>query len=257
MPSSTPARQRAAEVLGVDAEGVATPWADIDLMGAGPAPTGLAQRLMVSRVVPAVYERWWRPALGRLAKGPSGPSMTQEVRLARRLLAPTGGATVLDVACGTGRFTRALAEDVGHDGVVIGLDVSAPMLARAVAQTRADNVVFARADVTDLELSQGRVDAVCCFAALHLFADPWAALDSMVGALALGGRLVMLASARPPQRGTAAVARLVGRASGLRFFSGEELAEALDARGCDITAQRRFGLLQLVGARRRPPSPSP
>lgn len=240
----------------MDAEGVATPWADIDLMGAGPEPAGLAQRLMVSRVVPAVYERWWRPALGRLAKGPSGPSMAQEVRLARRLLAPTDGATVLDVACGTGRFTRALADDVGHDGVVIGLDVSAQMLARAVAQTRADNVVFARADITDLELSQGRVDVVCCFAALHLFADPWAALDSMVGALAPGGRLVMLASARPPRRG-AAVAHLVGRASGLRFFSEEDLAEALHTRGCEVTAQRRFGLLQLVGARRRPPSPSP
>lgn len=250
MRPSAHARRRAAEVLGVDAGKLSTPPGYLDLVGEESTPTGLAQRLMVGRAVPAVYDRWWRPALARLAKGPSGPSMAQELSLARRVLAPADGATVLDVACGTGAFTRALAGDVGEHGVVVGLDVSATMLARAVAHTRTANVVFVRADVTELALARGRTDGVCCFAALHLFADPWAALDTMTDALAPDGRMAVLTTARPRQRG-AAVAEIAGRAGGLRMFSADELTAALDARGFELTAHQRFGLFQLVGARRR------
>lgn len=252
MPPSTRARQRAAEVLGVDADELSAPTGYLDLIDDDPAPTGVAQWLMTSRAVPAIYERWWRPALARLAKGPSGPSMAHELSLARHLLATADGQIVVDVACGTGAFTRALSDDVGEAGVVIGLDASATMLARAVADTHSDNVVFVRADVTELELAPGRVDAVGCFAALHLFADPWAALDTMTGALVPGGRLAVLTTAQPVRGWAAAVARIVCRASGLRLFSVGELAAALDARGFEVTTQRRFGLFQLVGAHRRP-----
>ena len=43
----------------------------IDLLGAddAPASTGPAQNLMTTGFVPAIYERWWRPALGRAVKG--------------------------------------------------------------------------------------------------------------------------------------------------------------------------------------------
>lgn len=252
MPPSARAWQRAAEVLDVDADGLSTPTGYLDLIDDDPAPTGVAQRLMTTRTVPAIYERWWRPALARLVKGPSGPSMAQELSLARRLLAPADGQTVVDVACGTGAFTRALSGDAGEAGVVIGLDASATMLARAVAGTRSDNVVFVRADVTELELAPGRVDAAGCFAALHLFADPWAALDTMASALVPGGRLAVLTTAQPARGWAAAVARIACRACGLRLFSSDELAAALDVRGFEVTIQRRFGLFQLVGACRRP-----
>lgn len=252
MPPSARAWQHAADVVGVDADGLSAPTGYLDLIGDDPPPTGIAQRLMTSRAVPAIYERWWRPALARLAKGPGGPSMSQELSLARRLLATADGQTVVDVACGTGAFTRALGDDVGEAGVAIGLDASATMLARAVAGTRSDNVVFVRADVTELELAPGRVDAVGCFAALHLFADPWAALDTMAGALVPGGRLAVLTTAQPARGWAATLARIVCRACGLRLFSVGELAAALDARGCEVTTQRRFGLFQLIGAHRRP-----
>ena len=43
----------------------------LDLLGAAGSPdsTGAIQDLMLTRAVPRVYERWWRPALGRLFKG--------------------------------------------------------------------------------------------------------------------------------------------------------------------------------------------
>lgn len=215
------------------------------------APSGIAQRLMNTRLLPRVYERWWRPALGRLVKGPAGPSMADEVRLLRLTLAPQPGETVLDVACGPGNLTRSLAADVAPHGTVIGVDRSAAMLARAVADTADDHVVFVRADVTDLTPRRGNIDAICCFAALHLFAEPERALDVMADALAPNGRLAILTTARPTNRCVGRAAELAGRASGTYLFGTDELAGHLSRRGLEITEHRTFGTMQLVGARRR------
>ena len=45
-------------------------------------------------------------------------------------LGPKAGEKILDVGCGTGATTMALAEKVGPHGAVTGLDISRPMLAR-------------------------------------------------------------------------------------------------------------------------------
>ena len=79
---------------------------------------------MLSGAVPRIYARWWRPALGRLAKGAFGPSMADEHRIARLLLALSPGDGVLDVACGTGSFCRDFGRTVGPTGLVVGIDVS-------------------------------------------------------------------------------------------------------------------------------------
>lgn len=213
-------------------------------------PTGVAQRLMHTRLVPAVYERWWRPALGRIAKGPRGPSMAEELRLVRGLLSLSPGDTVLDAACGPGNVARALADDVGATGTVVGVDMSSAMLSRAVADTAADNVVYVRADIAELTLRPASVDAVSCLAALHLFADPGAALDVMARALAPGGRLAVLTTARPAGRVAARAARLAGRAAGTAVFGTDELAAELTRRDLVVTARYRFATMQLLGARR-------
>lgn len=227
----------------------------LDLAGAeSRPPMGIAQRLMNTRLLPRVYERWWRPALGRVVKGPAGPSMADEVRSVRRLLALRPGETVLDVACGPGNLTRPLAADVAPNGTAIGVDVSAAMLARAVAETSLDHVVFVRADIADLALRQGSVDAVCCFAALHLFADPERALDVMVDALAPNGRLAILTTARPANRCAAWTTELAGRVTGIAVFGADELARHLSRRGLEVSDHRRFGTMQLVGAYRPAPN---
>jgi SAM-dependent methyltransferase len=242
------ARDRAARLLGLDL--LPSPDGYVDLLrDEAPAATGLAQRLMATDVVPAVYERWWRPTLGRIAKGPLGPSMRGELRLARALLALRPGDAVVDVACGTGAFSRAFARDVGPEGTVLGLDVSRTMLERAVRDTAAEQVVYVRADITRRALRHGTVDAVCCFAALHLFADPAAALDAMTDALGRGGRIALLTSARPDS----ALRGLVegfGRATGMAMFEPDALAEELRRRGLDLIDQQVFGVVQVLGARR-------
>ena len=59
------------------------------------------------------------------------------------------GERVVDIGCGTGASSIALAERVGPSGEVLGIDVSAPMLARAAERLPPGTPVkFARADAT-------------------------------------------------------------------------------------------------------------
>jgi len=223
-------------------------------MGEHPQRTdGLVQRLMHSRVIPAIYERWWRPGLARLAKGPFGPSMAEEQRLARELLDLRGGDRVLDVACGPGNFTRSLADAVGPTGLVVGIDGSPTMLRRARADT--DPAAFPSAryvmgDAERLPVRAAAVDAVCCFAALYLFAHPYAAVDELTRVLAPGGRIALLASAQPKLEPPDWWTSFVERRTGIRIFDRTELTDALTERGYVDVRQRITGLIQFVSARR-------
>jgi ubiquinone/menaquinone biosynthesis C-methylase UbiE len=209
----------------------------LDLLGPSgeePGSTGLVQDLMLTSLVPRVYERWWRPALGRAFKGVLGPGMKDEHRIARLLLALSPGDGVLDVACGTGNFSRDFARSVGPEGLVLGIDVSETMLARAVEDTgRAglDNVAYVRGDAQNLPFRDASFDAVCCFAAVHLFADPMTALDSMTAVLTPGGRIALFTTARHRSAPVRTVESVMARRSGARLFEQHELEQALEARG--------------------------
>src|SRR4051794_33456510 len=106
----------------------------VDLLGGPTRPPTIARRLMESTAVPLIYTQYWRPALGRVAKGLRGPSMAGELDLALDLLDLTRGAGVLAVGWGRGTSTRRFAETVGEDGLAVGLDASASMLRRAVGE---------------------------------------------------------------------------------------------------------------------------
>jgi ubiquinone/menaquinone biosynthesis C-methylase UbiE len=252
----TAALDRALPLLSPEArrDGRLSPDGYLDLIGAGaPESTGLTQDLMVGRIVPTIYERWWRPALGRVAKGVLGPGMAEEHRIARLLLGLSPGDGVLDVACGTGNFTRDFARSVGPDGLVVGIDVSETMLARAVGDTReaglSDRAAYVRGDASELPFLESSFDAVCCFAALHLFADPMRALDRMTAVLTPGGRIAMFTSVRGRSTPLRAFESVAGTRSGMRMFERDEVVAALKARGYEEIQQRVTGLTQFVGGR--------
>jgi SAM-dependent methyltransferase len=224
----------------------------LELSASGtPRSTGAAQDLMLTRAVPFVYERWWRPALGRLAKGVLGPGMADEHRIARLLLALASGDGVLDVACGPGNFTRDFARVVGPAGLAVGIDASPTMLRRAVRDTPEGEVAYVRGDAVRLPFRDASFDAVCCFAALHLFSEPFVALDHMTRVLTPGGRIALLTTCRTRSAPARAVDGLLGRFSGIRMFEQDEIVEALRARGFGDLHQRISGLTQFVGARLR------
>jgi SAM-dependent methyltransferase len=225
----------------------------LDLLGeADPASTGIAQNLMLTGVVPTVYERWWRPALGRVAKGLLGPGMADEHRIARLLLGLTPGDGVLDVACGPGNFTRRFAHLVGETGLAIGIDASPTMLERAVRDSPDPfgNLLYVRGNAVELPFRDRSFDAVCCFAALHLFAEPFVALDHMTRVLTAGGRIAIFTSCRTRSAPLRTVDGLVGARSGMRMFEHDEITGALAERGFADVRQRVSGLTQFVGGRK-------
>jgi SAM-dependent methyltransferase len=213
---------------------------------------GIARELMQTTALSAVYERWWRPALGRIAKGALGPGMADERRIARLLLALSPGDGVLDVACGPGNFSRDFARAVGPEGLVVGIDASRPMLERAVRETSAaglDNVAFVYGDAAVLPFRDASFDAVCCFAALNLFAEPLKALDQMTRVLTPGGRIAIFTSCRSRSHVLARAESTLTARSGLRMFDQNEVVAALRERGFARVSQRISGLTQFVGGR--------
>ncbi len=255
-PASALERAIALLAPGARPDRFAVPRGYLDLLRSSgaqaPTSTGPAFELMHTGIVPRIYERLWRPGLGRIAKGALGPSMQDEHRIARLLLGLTPGDGVLDVACGPGNFTRDFARVVGPGGLAVGIDASPTMLARAVKDTppRAfPAAAYLRGDAVALPFRDASFDAVCCFAALHFFADPFAALDQMTRVLTAGGRIAILTSCRMRTAALRTVDGLVGRQSGQRMFERGEIVAALQRLGFRDVRQLISGLAQFVGGR--------
>lgn len=120
---------------------------------------------------------------------------------------------VLDVACGTGALTRALAECVGPSGQVRGLDASPEMLAVAARKNLQVEWVLGRAEA--LPFVDGSFDAVASQFGLMFFQEPAAALREMVRVLRPGGRLaVAVCDALDRSPGYAALDELLQRLFG-------------------------------------------
>jgi SAM-dependent methyltransferase len=203
---------------------------------------------MVSRALPLIYERLWRPLGGRVLMGALGPSMAGERRIALEMLEIGAGDTVLDVACGPGNFTRAFADEAGPDGLVVGLDASPTMLAQAARERPGDGVEYVRASATDLPFADASFDAVCCFAALYLIEEPLLAVAEIARVLAPGGRVALLSSvSRGPL--PAGVANAVVRPlTGVRIFGRDDLTRELRAQGLTVVRRRVSGFAQFVSA---------
>ncbi|MEK6278180.1 MAG: methyltransferase domain-containing protein [Actinomycetota bacterium] len=253
------ARERVLPLLEPDARSKAEALAPdapyLDLIEGDLESTGMTQDLMTSGFVPRIYERYWRPALGRVAKGATGPGMAEEIRIARLLLGLSPGDGVLDIACGPGNFSRAFASAVGDSGLVVGLDASETMLRRGADELEHSalaNLFLVRGNATALPFVDDSFDAVCCFAALHLFDDPFAGLDEMTRVLTPGGRIALMTSVQRQLGPRGPLKPLTERLSGMRVFGQTELVDALQERGFEEIHQRLSGLVQFVGASLRP-----
>jgi SAM-dependent methyltransferase len=200
------------------------------------------QQAFRSKVMPKIYERFWRPVVLRIFVGLSGPRAAEERRMALELLAVEPGDQVLDVGCGPGNYTRPLAHAAGG-GLTVGLDASEAMVAAAAERGGGENLAYLRGDACALPFGDETFDAVCSVGVIHMVAEPLRALAEMTRVLAPGGRLVVLAScARPgkPRRERA----------GLTIFARDELTGALDGHGLVDVGQRVIGRGQIVSARK-------
>jgi SAM-dependent methyltransferase len=107
-------------------------------------------------------------------------------------LALDAGERVLDIGCGSGATTLALAAIVGEKGAAVGVDIS-PAMVRAAQQAAAsagiEQATFVAADAQVGEIAGAPFDAAFSRFGVMFFADPAAAFANVRASLRAGGRL--------------------------------------------------------------------
>jgi 2-polyprenyl-6-hydroxyphenyl methylase/3-demethylubiquinone-9 3-methyltransferase len=138
--------------------------------------------------------RWWDP------EGPQKPlHQLNPARLgyvARRM--PLKGAKVLDVGCGAGLLSEALA---GEGADVTGLDLAPELIdiARLHLLESGRRVDYRLQSVESLATQMpGRFDAITCMEMLEHVPDPASVLQACAGLLKPGGRLFVSTLNRTP-----------------------------------------------------------
>ncbi|KAA8553636.1 class I SAM-dependent methyltransferase [Pseudomonas marginalis] len=107
--------------------------------------------------------------------------------------APATGERVLDIGCGAGASSLALAARVGAGGHVLGVDISEPLIGRARALAPQDTPArFRVADASSAELPEGAFDLLFSRFGVMFFDDPTGAFAHMRRALRPGGRVAFV-----------------------------------------------------------------
>jgi len=170
-----------------------------------------SERGQVTRGAAEVYEEFFIPAL--FQEWPSRVADAAGI---------VTGQRVLDVACGTGVLARVVADRVGPDGSVVGLDVNEGML--AVAKRKAPKIKWRQGRAESLPFDRESFDAVVSQFGLMFFENRQAAIREMVRVLRRGGRLaVAVWGSLDKTPGYAAVVDLLQR------LFGDRIADALRA----------------------------
>ena len=158
---------------------------------------------------------------------------------------PQGGIA-LDVGSGPGSITAALARAAGPDGLALGVDISLPMLARAVRAEAGPQVGFLRADAQRLPLRDQTVDAAVSIAVLQLIPDPVATVSEIARVLRPGGRLAVMV----PTVGRAAQLWNKLPNVGAYVFGEDEIGDILEDHGFASVRTKNVGTVQWVRAKR-------
>jgi len=121
----------------------------------------------------------------RLWNGPAGRGWVEAQELLDQMLKPFEdllveaasagvGGRVLDVGCGTGATTLAVARLLGAQGRCIGVDISDPMIAaaRARAERKGAPVSFIRADAQTQAFEPASFDMIISRFGVMFFDDP-------------------------------------------------------------------------------------
>jgi ubiquinone/menaquinone biosynthesis C-methylase UbiE len=115
-------------------------------------------------------------------------------------IAPKAGDRIVDVGCGCGATSIALAGRVAPDGFVLGVDISAPMLERArqLAPERLP-LDFVQADATVYPFEPGRFDLLVSRFGVMFFAEPVVSFANLRKALGPKARAVFACWREPKE----------------------------------------------------------
>jgi SAM-dependent methyltransferase len=164
-------------------------WPDPDPFSPGVAEVTMSE----SNSMASAQARYWNEEGGRRWVANIARLERMLAPLAEGLLvhaAPGAGEQVLDVGCGGGPTSAAFAEAVAPGGAVLGVDVSAPILAVANSRYAGHaNLHFAQGDAGRMPFPAGSFDLVTSRFGVMFFPDPVGAFTHLRAALKPSGRL--------------------------------------------------------------------
>ncbi len=214
---------------------------DIAHRGEPPA-NSTEQRLMESELVARAYERLWRPTFVRLLAGRGAGAavggFAGELFIHKHALGLDDHAGPwLDLSCGPGLFTRAIAASA-PGALVVGLDISRAMLDLAAKRARGyGNVVLIRGDAHQLPFADSVLEGINNGGALHAYDDAEQVFREIWRTLRPGGVYVGSTFAEAPSL----VGRLAARIAGIRRYDPGELRAQLSRLGFAEYEELRLG----------------
>jgi ubiquinone/menaquinone biosynthesis C-methylase UbiE len=147
-----------------------------------------------------------------LWNGPGGHAWVDMQATLDRVLAPyeamlvdavvqDSHSAVLDVGCGTGSTTLAIARRLGDKGRAVGIDISEPMLALARTRAQKERVAatFISANAQTYAFELESFDMIVSRFGVMFFDDPVRAFTNLRGAMRKGGALQFITWRSPAE----------------------------------------------------------
>jgi SAM-dependent methyltransferase len=136
--------------------------------------------------------RFDEDAARKLRAAYTTPDVIAQRRATLERLALRPGESVLDAGCGPGYLSQAMAEAVGPEGRVVGIDLSEDLLSFAVSRNERDWLEYRFGDVTEPPVREGSFDVVVCIQVMEYVHAPDRALAAFHRALRPGGRVLVV-----------------------------------------------------------------
>ena len=161
------------------------------------------------------------------------------------------GQKVLDVCCGTGTLCAMIAEEIGSDGEVVGVDLSENMLKKA-EKRREDNIRFCYANAEEIPYADGYFDRASVTFGLHEMPHPvrMNVLREMRRVLKPGGRITVLDYAYPKRTLAVILFKVWMLVEGetARDFIRRDLSSMIRDAGFDVIEQNVYWMntIQIV-----------
>ena len=127
------------------------------------------------------YDAWFETPMGRLIKG-------YESELILRMLTPGREEFVLDAGCGTGVFTTHILETGAR---VVGLELSGPMLIRAIFKQKGRPFLSVQGDMRRLPFADDSFDKAVSITAIEFIEEAEVAVEEMFRVTKPGGIIVV------------------------------------------------------------------
>ena len=128
--------------------------------------------------IPSKYERYL------------GPYLYEPYAIYTKGLIKGSPQFVLELAAGTGRATKHIAEKIGIEGKLIATDINPGMLNLAMKQINSNNVEFLEADTQNLPFPDNSFDCVICQFGFMFLPDRQKGFNEALRVLKPGGQFI-------------------------------------------------------------------